>query len=74
MKHFYSKIILLLFFTFTLNSFLFGQYIQVDTSLPKEELIDKFIGTNTGCITISNINISGYNRACLLYTSDAADE
>lgn len=63
MKHFYSKIILLLFFTFTLNSFLFGQYIQVDTSLSKEQLIDKFIGTNTGCITISNINISGYNRA-----------
>ncbi|MGV0938609.1 choice-of-anchor L domain-containing protein [Empedobacter falsenii] len=63
MKHFYSKIILLLFFTFTLNSFLFGQYILVDTSLSKEELIDKFIGTNTGCITISNINISGYNRA-----------
>lgn len=63
MKHFYSKIILLLFFTFTLNSFLFGQYILVDTSLSKEELIDKFIGTNTGCITISNINISGYNRS-----------
>ena len=63
MKHFYSKLILLLFFTFTLNSFLFGQYILVDTSLSKEELIDKFIGTNTGCITISNINISGYNRS-----------
>lgn len=63
MKHFYSKIILLLFFTFILNNLLFGQYIQVDTSLSKEELIDKFIGTNTGCITISNINISGYNRA-----------
>lgn len=62
MKHFYSKIIFLLFFIFSLNNILFGQYIQVDTSLSKSELIDKFIGKNSGCISISNINISGYNR------------
>ena len=61
MTHFYAKIILLFSFFLILNGSLFGQFIQVDTSLSKEELIDKFIGTNTGCITISNINFSGYN-------------
>lgn len=60
MNHFYSKITFLLFF---LNSILFGQYINVNTSLTKEELIDKFIGSSSSCLTVSNINISGYNRA-----------
>ncbi|MDM1549891.1 choice-of-anchor L domain-containing protein [Empedobacter falsenii] len=61
MKHFYSKIILLLFFTFILNSFLFGQYIQVDTSLSKEQLIDKFIGTSCIDIEENSIQITGWN-------------
>jgi gliding motility-associated-like protein len=38
-----------------------GQYIQVDTSFTKEELVKKFIGENNNCISISNINFSGYD-------------
>lgn len=62
MKHFYSKIILLLFFIFILNNTLFGQYIQVNTSYTTKELVkDIFVGTSCINIDEGSINITGWN-------------
>lgn len=48
--------ILLLFITF-INA----QYINVNTSFTANDLVDKLIGTNNTCLSVSNISVTGYN-------------
>ena len=48
--------ILLLFITF-INA----QYINVNTSFTANDLVDKLIGTNNTCLSVSNVSVTGYN-------------
>ena len=48
--------ILLLFITF-INA----QYINVNTSFSANDLVDKLIGTNNTCLSVSNVSVTGYN-------------
>ena len=48
--------ILLLFITF-INA----QYINVNTSFSSNDLVDKLIGTNNTCLSVSNVSVTGYN-------------
>ncbi|WP_413533918.1 choice-of-anchor L domain-containing protein [Empedobacter brevis] len=62
MNNFYTKIILFFISIFTFNNFLFGQYINVDTSYTSTELVkDIFVGTNCIDIDEGSIEISGWN-------------
>ena len=48
--------ILLLFITF-INA----QYINVNTSFTANDVVDKLIGTNNTCLSVSNVSVTGYN-------------
>jgi len=55
-------------YLFPILLFFFGstsvhaQYIQVDTSNTPDQLLQKFIGTsNSGCISVSNVQITGWD-------------
>lgn len=52
----------LLFLTL-ITSTIRAQYISVNTSNTKEQLVEKLIGLNNTCISISNVTISGYNSS-----------
>lgn len=54
------KFIFILSFVFT-NSLGKAQYISVDTNYNAQQLVDKFLGANNTCISISNINVTGHN-------------
>lgn len=53
---------LLLFLTLLIST-IRAQYISVNTSDTKEQLVQKLIGTNNTCISVSNVTISGYNSS-----------
>lgn len=54
----------LFFITYIISiSVIKAQYINVDTSYNAQQLVDKFIGINNSCITISNVSVSGADAA-----------
>lgn len=44
------------------TTFSYAQYIEVDTTYTPQQLIEKFVGTNTNCFNIDNISITGWNN------------
>ena len=55
----WTKYVLLLLTLITIS--VRAQYISVNTSYNKDQLVQKLIGTNNTCISVSNVSISGYN-------------
>lgn len=58
-KNLSYKILFLLSFILV-NTLSKAQYISVDTNYNAQQLVDKFLGTNNSCITISNVSIIGW--------------
>lgn len=57
----WTKYVLLLLTLITIS--VRAQYISVNTSYNKDQLVQKLIGANNTCISVSNVSISGYNSA-----------
>ena len=60
MKHYKFYQFLLCFLSLIFINNANAQYINVDTSLSSQDLVDKFIGAqNASCITVSDVSVSG---------------
>ena len=55
----WTKYVLLLLTLITIS--VRAQYISVNTSYNKDQLVQKLIGANNTCISVSNVTLSGWN-------------